>query len=241
MAAAVFQVFITDNEGNVVPNASVEVRQMSPGFPLATVYSDREASNVYFPVVADSDGFVRFFAPGGAYRITATSGSFSRTFDYVAIGTAAERDAGSAISFDAATKQEVKTRAQGKTVTPEVLFAPMESFSGSTSSASGGESFTPDMDNGAKQIVPISDDTEIQLPVNCFAGAEMVLYVRIDVSSDPTVSFAAGFMGASQTLPTVDSSEDSFTRLHLDVISVDGSNNATEVWVSAAGSDFGAP
>ena len=85
---------IADNAGNVLPNASIEVRREVPGQPLVPLFSDRDGLvPINNPFNADADGFVAFHAAGGVYQITATSGAFSRTWRYVGIGAAAEFDA----------------------------------------------------------------------------------------------------------------------------------------------------
>lgn len=95
MVFARWQNTIVDDAGNVLPLATVEVRSEVAGFPLATLYTDRDgATPAGNPVTADADGFAYFHVRGGAYRITATSGAFSKTWRYVAIGTAAEFDDG---------------------------------------------------------------------------------------------------------------------------------------------------
>jgi hypothetical protein len=92
---AVWQRTIVDENGSIVPGATITVRNQSAGLPLASLKSDRDGLvNLGNPFTADSDGFAQFFVAGGAYRITATLGAFSRQWDYVAIGTAAETDAG---------------------------------------------------------------------------------------------------------------------------------------------------
>lgn len=94
MTLARWQNTITDEEGNVLPGASVEVRREVGGSPLAALYTDRDgvtpAGN---PLTADGDGFVGFHVAGGAFRVTATLGAFSRVWRYVGIGTASELDA----------------------------------------------------------------------------------------------------------------------------------------------------
>lgn len=95
MSFAVWQRTIVDEEGNVVPGATITVRQEVAGSPLAVLKADREGvDNKANPFTADGDGFAQFFAAGGAYRITATSGAFTMTWRYEAVGTSAETDAG---------------------------------------------------------------------------------------------------------------------------------------------------
>lgn len=93
MAYARWQATITDEAGNIVPSAQVTVRAEVAGSPLARLYTDRagtvQAAN---PITADANGFVYFHVTGGAYRITATKGAFSREWRYVGIGRNAESD-----------------------------------------------------------------------------------------------------------------------------------------------------
>lgn len=94
MALAVHQFTVVDDAGNVQPLASIEVREEITGSPIATLFSDRAGVvSLGNPFNADGDGFAQFFAAGGAYRVTATLGAFTRAWRYVAIGTAAEADA----------------------------------------------------------------------------------------------------------------------------------------------------
>jgi hypothetical protein len=92
MALAAWQATIVDESGNIQGEASVEVLLESSG-ALAALFSDRDGeSPIDNPVEADPDGFVRFYAAGGAYRINATLGSFTRTWRHVPIGLLGERD-----------------------------------------------------------------------------------------------------------------------------------------------------
>lgn len=91
---AAFQMTVTDDAGNVVPAATVTVRATTAGNPLAVLYSDRAgATPIGNPITTDDAGFFRFHAVGGSYNITATKGSFTRTWNYVGVGTASEYDA----------------------------------------------------------------------------------------------------------------------------------------------------
>ena len=95
MAFASWQATIVDESGDVVPSATITVLREIAGQPPAQCYSDRNGSTpIGSTFSADSEGYVRFYVAGGFYRITATSGAFSRVWRDVAIGTAAGTDAG---------------------------------------------------------------------------------------------------------------------------------------------------
>lgn len=92
MALARYQFTVTDEAGNVIPAASIEVRRESNG-TIVPLFSDRAGVvSIGNPFSADSDGFAAFHCVGGAYQVVATSGAFSRTWRYVAIGRAQESD-----------------------------------------------------------------------------------------------------------------------------------------------------
>ena len=92
MALAVWQSTIVNRSGDVQPNAQVEVRLESSG-ALAAIYADRDGNiPLDNPFNADENGFARFYAAGGAYKITASLGSFSQTYRHVAIGLLGEQD-----------------------------------------------------------------------------------------------------------------------------------------------------
>ena len=76
MAIPIFQRTIVKDNGDVIPNAQVEVRVESSG-ALATLYSDRAGTVLLSnPFNADSTGLAEFYASAGEYKITATgSGS----------------------------------------------------------------------------------------------------------------------------------------------------------------------
>jgi len=93
MALARYQFTVTDEAGNVIPAASVEVRRESNG-TIVPLFSDRAGVvSIGNPFSADSDGYAAFHVVGGPYRITATSGAFSREWRYVGIGLTQETDA----------------------------------------------------------------------------------------------------------------------------------------------------
>lgn len=94
MTLAHYDLTATDEAGNVVSGATVEVRIEIPGAPLASLYSDRAGTTtIANPTTTDSHGYAEFFCLGGAYKIVVTSGSDSKTRRYVPIGLAQETDA----------------------------------------------------------------------------------------------------------------------------------------------------
>lgn len=91
--AAAWQATIVDQNGNVRPNALVEVKLESSG-ALASLFSDRDASvAIANPFSADDEGFARFYTSGGAYRVRAYNDSFERIWRHVSLGTFSEQDA----------------------------------------------------------------------------------------------------------------------------------------------------
>src|SRR5690606_6029890 len=89
---AVWQRTIVDEEGNVVPGAEVEVRREEDG-SLATLYADRAGETpLSNPLAADMSGFVRFFAQGDAYTITAVGAGSTRTWRFSPVGRLKELD-----------------------------------------------------------------------------------------------------------------------------------------------------
>ncbi|MGF7161292.1 hypothetical protein FHS85_002927 [Rhodoligotrophos appendicifer] len=92
MALGAFQRTVVDDAGNVVPSASIEVRdQVSDS--IVSIYSDRDGEvSLGNPFTADTEGFFRFHVAGGAYKISATSGAFTRVWEWVAIGLLQEQD-----------------------------------------------------------------------------------------------------------------------------------------------------
>ncbi len=112
MALARHEFTVTDEHGNIVTDAQVEVRREIAGAPLAVLYSDRDGlTPLINPFPVDSETAVAaFHVVGGAYRIRAFKPSLERVERYVGIGTASETDASliptgvsTAWRFDAAT------------------------------------------------------------------------------------------------------------------------------------------
>jgi hypothetical protein len=95
MALGRWQAAIQDGEGNVQGLASIEVRREVPGAPLASLFADRDGlTPLGNPFTGDADGYAAFHAAGGAYRVTASKGPFSRTWRYVGVGLNSEQDGG---------------------------------------------------------------------------------------------------------------------------------------------------
>ncbi len=92
MALAGWQAVVQDQNGRIQPGAEVTVRHADSG-AIATLYSNRSGTTpMPNPFLADSEGYLRFFAVGGAYRVSAVKGIFSTEWPYVAVGTAQEED-----------------------------------------------------------------------------------------------------------------------------------------------------
>lgn len=82
----VFQRSIVDQAGNVMPLASVEVRDQVTS-SLVQLYSNYALSAaIGNPIAADSNGFVRFYVAAGRYQIVATSGALTRTWEDEVLG-----------------------------------------------------------------------------------------------------------------------------------------------------------
>nr|AKH46262.1 hypothetical protein P12026_20 [uncultured marine virus] len=92
MTLSVFQSSVVNNSGDVQGGAEIEVVNEANGLP-ANLYSTRAGAATTNPMFADADGFFRFYTEAGEYRITATSGPFSKTFRYVRVGDSGGKDA----------------------------------------------------------------------------------------------------------------------------------------------------
>ena len=87
-----FQRYVVDDTGDIVASPTIEVRDQVTN-SLVSIYSDRAgASALSNPFTGTAGGLVAFHVAGGAYKITATSGAFSVTWEWVGIGTAQEYD-----------------------------------------------------------------------------------------------------------------------------------------------------
>jgi hypothetical protein len=96
MALARREFTVTDEHGNLITDAQVEVRQEIAGAPLAVIYSDRDGlTPLGNPFSVDPDTAVAaFHAAGGAYKVRAFKTGFERVERYVGIGLGSETDSG---------------------------------------------------------------------------------------------------------------------------------------------------
>lgn len=85
------QLPITDDAGNLMTGATVEVRDEESG-ALASLKSNRDGNSTKTNPFTASDGYADFYVTGGAYKITATLGGETVTLRYRGVGTAAEYD-----------------------------------------------------------------------------------------------------------------------------------------------------
>jgi hypothetical protein len=87
-----FQRTIVDDTGAIIPSPTVTVRDQVSN-ALVSIFSDRVgASALSNPFTGTAEGLAAFHVAGGAYKVTATSGSFSVEWTWVGIGTASEFD-----------------------------------------------------------------------------------------------------------------------------------------------------
>ena len=98
MALARYEGVAVNLAGDVIPNATVDVRRDQPGRPVVPLFSDREGTvAIGNPITTDSEGKFAFHVSGGVYYIRVYTGPSQQPLQeyvrrYQAIGTAAERD-----------------------------------------------------------------------------------------------------------------------------------------------------
>ena len=85
MELPIFQRTVVKDNGDIIPNAQVEVRLESNG-ALATLYSDRAGTvSLSNPFNAYSTGLAEFYASSGEYNITATGDGSEIIWRYFAL------------------------------------------------------------------------------------------------------------------------------------------------------------
>ncbi|HVQ43350.1 MAG TPA: hypothetical protein VMT30_00065 [Candidatus Saccharimonadia bacterium] len=213
MALARWQATIVDEDGTILPGASVEVRQETGGSPLAVLFSDRSGLvSIGNPFVADAEGFAAFHVIGGAYKITATSGTFSRTWRYVGIGTASEHDDDSddplsGIALDAGAS--INWNLGDVTITHVLSGSPFESSLAFTG-AEGGYSFDDDI------LQPSKGTHGLWTDVSPFVSIAKLDRVFVGSADSCTGSFNANDQGG--IVPTVASGA-SYLAVHAQLLS----------------------
>lgn len=225
MAFARYEFTCVDEEGNVLPNADIEIRSEATG-NLAPLFSDRDGVNsLGNPFTADSDGFVGFHIAGGAYRITVTSGALVGTARYVGIGTGAELDIttfGAALVLATEPADAVVALGLGSSSLIDVATA-AEVYAGSASKV-----FTTDLITSASASVTLTDAATIALdwtagifrtvtltanrvlgnPTNGIPGTFRSVLVKGDAATSPatarTLTFGNQYGGSLPTLTDID-------------------------------------
>jgi len=99
MALAAKNIVVQNEDGDIQENVSIEVRREIAGSPLALIYSDRDGTTPLGNPFVSATGSARFHVAGGSYRIRAFKTGLEMIWRYVAIGTAAEFDFGTAVNF----------------------------------------------------------------------------------------------------------------------------------------------
>lgn len=93
MTRAVFQSYAQDDEGNVLPNASVTVIDEDSGSPVSLFNAYSGGSSLPNPFTADANGFFVFYADPARVKITVALGGDTSEFRNVRLsGTAAQAD-----------------------------------------------------------------------------------------------------------------------------------------------------
>jgi hypothetical protein len=92
MALAKWQAHVVDNSGNVQDAASVTVRKQADN-SLASIFTNNTGTTPKAnPFTTGSDGLASFFAAGDVYKIIATKGALTRTWEDVSLGSAQSLD-----------------------------------------------------------------------------------------------------------------------------------------------------
>ena len=92
MAWSVYQFYVVDETGVVLPGATITVRDTLNA--IVVIASDDTGTPMANPFQADEAGLARFFAQSGVYRVEASYGGASWIYDDVPIGSARGADIG---------------------------------------------------------------------------------------------------------------------------------------------------
>lgn len=93
MSFNIWQRYITNETGDIVPGAGVEVRDSATN-SLAAIFSDDQGTPKNNPFVVGQDSLALFYANAGTYDITVTSGQDTSSFNDVQLGSTQSYDVG---------------------------------------------------------------------------------------------------------------------------------------------------
>jgi hypothetical protein len=94
MTASIYQGWAADASGNIIPNATITVRDQDSN-SIVTLWSNRATTSTKTnPFDADANGYFFFYRTAGRYKIEISDGTNTVTLNNVQLGTASERDTG---------------------------------------------------------------------------------------------------------------------------------------------------
>jgi hypothetical protein len=216
MALARWEASIVDAAGNVLPGALIEVRYESSGL-LAALFSNRAGTiGLGNPFNADGAGLAAFFAAGGAYRVTATSGAISFTRRYVTVGTAQELDF---VPGDAATRNvgttagtvaagddgrftdPVATAGEYRALTADRRLHTTSVKDGlvSVALAISGGNVAMNMASGIKFTLAMTANATLQNPTSVIPGKSFRIKVTQDATGSRTLALGSQYKTAGGT------------------------------------------
>jgi len=182
MALPVWQATVTDDTGDVLPGAQIDVVIESTGTD-ATLFSNRAGTtSLSNPFFADSEGFAQFYTDAGAYRITATAsgGGTTRTWRYVSlfdfdanVGTAAG---------EVPTNADIAYKLFKKTNSSTVIFTKTGNFTVETSQEFYAEA--------GGSLLTIASGTAITMP-SATTGTDYAVWLKTDGTLEATTNFTS--------------------------------------------------
>lgn len=89
MALAAYNRIVQDGKGDIQENATITITDKDTGLP-SEVWADRDGTTSLGSSFTSSTGIIRFYANPGRYKVVATKGLFTATFDDELIGTSAD-------------------------------------------------------------------------------------------------------------------------------------------------------
>ena len=159
MAWSAYQFYVLDNEGNVIPNATVTVTLSATG-AAASLASNVSGTAKANPFTADSSGLAFFYAAGGRYNIVATDGTTTAAFTDVLIGSAQGTDTG-------VNSTNVPTVADGNTLWQAIILNNYDGGAAPTVTDDEQDGYAP----GSLWADTGSSPVEIYVCIDATAGA----------------------------------------------------------------------